>query len=98
MSPPRPPSPPSGPPMGTNFSRRNETMPEPPSPAFTFTTTRSMNILFPLHSCPEHADCLVAVVPDDVRKCVNCGGPRLRRGADVQRAVQMRMQLPLLIG
>src|SRR5690349_16659896 len=54
-SPPRPPSPPSGPPSGTNFSRRNETMPEPPSPAFTFTTTRSMNISFPPDARPKHA-------------------------------------------
>ena len=33
--PPRPPSPPLGPPLGTNFSRRKETQPLPPSPAST---------------------------------------------------------------
>ena len=33
--PPRPPAPPSGPPLGTYFSRRKETQPFPPSPAFT---------------------------------------------------------------
>ena len=31
-SPPRPPSPPSGPPNSTNFSRRKDTAPAPPSP------------------------------------------------------------------
>src|SRR5690606_29259951 len=41
--PPRPPSPPSGPPMGTLDSRRNDTLPDPPLPALTRTTTRSMN-------------------------------------------------------
>src|SRR5215510_10547737 len=43
MDPPRPPSPPSGPPFGTNFSRRKELAPEPPVPATTCTTARSMN-------------------------------------------------------
>src|SRR5688572_22838696 len=42
-SPPRPPSPPSGPPIGANFSRRNEVAPDPPVPALTLTMTRSMN-------------------------------------------------------
>ena len=34
--PPSPPSPPDGPPLGTNFSRRNATAPLPPSPALTW--------------------------------------------------------------
>ena len=34
-SPPWPPSPPSGPPLGTNFSRRKDIAPFPPSPALT---------------------------------------------------------------
>src|SRR5438270_6099783 len=42
-SPPRPPSPPSGPPLGTNFSRRKLTAPRPPSPAATSRTTSSRN-------------------------------------------------------
>ena len=33
--PPLPPCPPEGPPLGTNFSRRNATAPSPPLPAFT---------------------------------------------------------------
>ena len=36
--PPSPPSPPSGPPLGMYFSRRKETHPFPPSPAFTWMT------------------------------------------------------------
>ena len=32
---PSPPSPPDGPPLGTNFSRRNAIAPLPPAPAFT---------------------------------------------------------------
>src|SRR5512142_2898918 len=43
MLPPCPPSPPEGPPLGTNFSRRNAAIPEPPSPATTSITTSSMN-------------------------------------------------------
>src|SRR5207244_11853830 len=43
-SPPRPPTPPSGPPFGTNFSRRKLTHPRPPFPARTKTLIRSTNI------------------------------------------------------
>src|SRR5438132_14349153 len=43
-SPPRPPSPPLGPPLGTNFSRRNARHPLPPSPALTRMMTSSINI------------------------------------------------------
>src|SRR5262245_27439450 len=43
MLPPLPPSPPSGPPLGTNISRRNDSAPEPPVPAVTRITARSMN-------------------------------------------------------
>src|SRR5207237_10808361 len=43
-SPPRPPSPPSGPPLGTNFSRRKLTEPRPPLPAWAKTLIRSTNI------------------------------------------------------
>src|SRR5438046_2650614 len=42
-SPPRPPSPPSGPPLGTNFSRRKLTHPRPPLPACAKTLIRSTN-------------------------------------------------------
>src|SRR5689334_20715395 len=42
--PPLPPSPPSGPPLGMYFSRRNETQPGPPSPAFTWMVASSMNM------------------------------------------------------
>ena len=50
-----PPSPPSGPPIGTNFSRRNETMPEPPSPAFTSHNHAidEHDCYFPLNPRPE---------------------------------------------
>src|SRR2546430_5066188 len=44
MSPPRPPSPPSGPPLGTNFSRRKLTQPRPPFPACAKTLIRSTNM------------------------------------------------------
>src|SRR5690242_7918941 len=44
MLPPLPPSPPSGPPLGTYFSRRKETHPIPPSPAFTSITASSTNM------------------------------------------------------
>src|SRR5690606_34876193 len=43
-APPSPPSPPSGPPFGTYFSRRNETLPAPPSPARTRMRTSSRNV------------------------------------------------------
>src|SRR4030095_11060194 len=43
--PPRPPSPPSGPPLGMNFSRRNEAQPLPPSPATTSIVASSMNFM-----------------------------------------------------
>src|ERR1700687_999772 len=42
--PPRPPFPPSGPPRGTNFSRRKLRAPAPPSPPLTKILTRSVNI------------------------------------------------------
>src|SRR3954451_3268353 len=42
-SPPDPPSPPSGPPRGTWASRRNETLPAPPSPAFAWRPHSSTN-------------------------------------------------------
>jgi hypothetical protein len=40
-SPPFPPSPPSGPPKGTNFSRRKVIAPSPPLPAFTLISVKS---------------------------------------------------------
>src|SRR4051794_36089672 len=43
--PPAPPSPPSGPPLGTYFSRRKETHPSPPSPAFTWIIASSTNMV-----------------------------------------------------
>src|SRR5438445_2143794 len=45
MLPPRPPSPPSGPPRGTNFSRRNEALPSPPWPAITSIFASSKNFI-----------------------------------------------------
>src|SRR4029450_11376831 len=44
MVPPFPPSPPSGPPEGTNFSRRKLTQPAPPSPPLTNTSISSTNM------------------------------------------------------
>src|SRR5581483_1331991 len=97
MSPPRPPSPPSGPPMGTNFSRRNETMPDPPSPAFTLTTTRSMNMpSLPPNSRPEQPRPARPLLPDEIRDRVKRLIDRRRFHADVECAVQMRVELPLL--
>src|SRR5690606_32470497 len=46
MSPPLPPSPPSGPPAGTNFSLRNDTIPFPPLPAFICIFARSIIITY----------------------------------------------------
>src|SRR6476660_1006321 len=43
--PPRPPSPPSGPPRGMYFSRRKDTAPLPPSPAWTSIMASSMNFM-----------------------------------------------------
>ncbi len=43
MSPPWPPSPPSGPPWDTCASRRTDTAPAPPSPAFTWSWASSTN-------------------------------------------------------
>src|SRR5450755_160442 len=40
-----PPSPPSGPPKGTNFSRRKLTQPRPPLPPCTFVLASSMNFI-----------------------------------------------------
>src|SRR2546427_469794 len=47
MLPPRPPSPPSGPPLGTYLKRANDDAPEPPVPATTRTTARSMKLTAP---------------------------------------------------
>src|SRR5687767_9481309 len=101
-SPPRPPSPPSGPPIGTNFSRRNELAPEPPVPASTRTMTRSMNMLTrrspssPDYSCEQLVIALRIVgteeVGDGIDARANFGGRR----SGVQRTVQMRVQLPVL--
>src|SRR5215469_2231508 len=56
MLPPRPPSPPSGPPKGTNFSRRNDTMPLPPSPAFTHIRASSTSMLISLVAVHSTSD------------------------------------------
>ena len=45
--PPLPPSPPLGPPRGTYFSRRKETMPSPPAPETTIIFALSINISIP---------------------------------------------------
>src|SRR5688572_9805943 len=96
MSPPRPPSPPSGPPIGTNFSRRNDVAPEPPVPAFTFTTTRSMNIGCSLHACPQHAMACRVVRRHEHADGAECFRDRCLRRTGVQRAMQVGVQLSLL--
>src|SRR3546814_2110487 len=52
-SPPLPPSPPSGPPIGVCASRRNDTLPAPPSPPLTWRPHSSTN-------CDTHAGYEVA--------------------------------------
>jgi hypothetical protein len=59
--PPWPPSPPSGPPRGTNFSRRKLHAPSPPRPALIWIRTSSTNIGAPFQrddcmgmTCEEH--------------------------------------------
>src|SRR5918998_3477682 len=95
--PPRPPSPPSGPPIGTNFSRRNETIPEPPSPALTFTTARSMNIAsLASDSGPQHLCGVEGVRRDDALERGQRLGHPFGRRTDVHGAVQVRVELPLL--
>src|SRR5262245_47415799 len=97
-SPPRPPSPPSGPPSGTNFSRRNEMMPDPPSPALTRTTTRSMNTsLLTLNARPQQSHGSHALVAHDVEECVDQLIDHSRRHADVEGTVQMRVKLTILL-
>src|SRR5687768_10092185 len=93
-SPPRPPSPPSGPPIGTNFSRRNEEIPEPPSPAFTWMRARSMNVI--ADPLPESTSTSQRRRGDEISD----GVQRFRHGgrldADVPGAMQVREQLPVL--
>src|SRR3954466_246304 len=97
-SPPRPPSPPSGPPIGTNFSRRKELMPEPPSPALTRTTTRSMNMTsLSFDPGPEQPRRCGAIGPDHRLQRLHGRRHDARCDADIQRAVEMRMQLPILL-
>src|SRR5687768_8203558 len=104
MSPPLPPSPPSGPPIGTLCSRLNEVQPDPPVPASTFTITRSTNIRnLPLHgrvSARKNMGQKSAVSReifsvDQVADCIERPAHFLRRGAAVERAVQMGVKLPL---
>ena len=47
IEPPLPPFPPIGPPLGTNFSRLQETTPLPPFPARRVIFVESINILVP---------------------------------------------------
>src|SRR3954447_25279309 len=97
MSPPRPPSPPSGPPMGTNFSRRKETIPDPPSPAFTLTTTRSMNMgSFASYARPQQLDRAGVLRPEEIGQRRDRRVDDVNGHADVQRTVQMGMQLSVL--
>src|SRR5215218_3007525 len=103
MSPPRPPSPPSGPPMGTNFSRRNELAPDPPVPASTRTTTRSMNTISEPHARSLSQDSREQLmVPARVVGTEQVGDDVdgvqhfFRRGAGMTRPVQMRVQLTVL--
>src|SRR5919199_2421546 len=96
-SPPRPPSPPSGPPIGANFSRRNELAPEPPVPASTLITTRSTNIASPVpDACPEEPVARGGVAGHHrrrhVQRALDLGVARAR----VYGAVQVRVQLPVL--
>ena len=89
--------------MGTNFSRRKETMPEPPSPALTRTTTRSMNTgadlrcaRLALHATPEHSRARHRAVVDHAGERFDDFGHDVRRHAHVQRSAKMRVQLSLL--
>src|SRR5688572_9147969 len=96
MSPPRPPSPPSGPPIGTNFSRRNDEAPDPPVPAFTLTTTRSMNIGRSLDPGPQHPVPGRVVRRHEHADRTEGVGDRGLRGAGVQCTMQVGVQLPVL--
>src|SRR5689334_12899632 len=83
--------------MGTNFSRRKELMPDPPSPAFTRTTTRSMNMTsLSLDARPKHARGNGAFGAHDGFQRVDGRRDDACGDANVQRAVQMRVQLPIL--
>src|SRR4051812_6104766 len=92
--PPRPPSPPSGPPIGTNFSRRKETMPDPPSPAFTWMRTRSMNVIS--YPVPEPLRTRHQRVRYDGNQRMQHVGHDSVGDTDIARAVQMRLELPVL--
>src|SRR5688500_5346215 len=93
-SPPRPPSPPSGPPIGTNFSRRNDEMPDPPSPAFTWIRTRSMNVI--AYSIPESDGARPQFVGHNSFQRLERGGVDRGRYPRITAPVQMRLQLPIL--
>src|SRR3546814_14698254 len=55
-SPPLPPSPPSGPPIGVCASRRNDTLPAPPSPPLTWSPHSSTNCdPHPCHWCCDRS-------------------------------------------
>src|ERR1044071_9426375 len=100
MLPPRPPSPPSGPPLGTYLNRAKDEAPDPPVPATTCTTARSMKLTlapaskatrrFPFRGLPEKA--LQAREPPRLR------GALLRRSvrhADASAAAAWRPESPL---
>src|SRR5689334_17718448 len=97
--PPRPPSPPSGPPIGTNFSRRKELIPDPPSPALVCTTTRSMNIvLLPFHTRPQEPHRSGTLRWKDRRERFDCFVNRVRGHTNIERSTKMRVQLTILLG
>src|SRR6266540_2674111 len=95
-SPPRPPSPPSGPPIGTRYSRRNDVHPDPPVPASTRTTARSMNIAGSANALEKQLVRRELTGGKQVGKTVERAFHFFPRGAGVESAVQMGMKLALL--
>src|SRR5512135_3712246 len=75
--PPLPPSPPSGPPLGTNFSRRKLTQPLPPSPALTWIWASSTNIPVTTLALSGQKKGMVADHPSNIQH------PGFRRSDDV---------------
>src|SRR6266542_3729565 len=95
-SPPPPPSPPSGPPIGTRYSRLNDVHPEPPVPASTWTTTRSMNIVGSAHACEKQLVRSEPVGWKMISQAVERALDFFPRRTRVECAVQMRVKLTLL--
>src|SRR5574337_432122 len=98
MLPPRPPSPPSGPPLGLYLNRANELAPDPPVPAITRTTARSMNIGHRAPAVPHAPPQLLDLLPlieaqqwiDHRQHALDLGEGR----PGVERPPEVGMQLP----